>query len=340
MSDNKGDRFKKKLEKFGKKSLQTLGDTVANSHLGNTANRKLSALFSSERPPGERFYGYLLAIFIGYCLADLAILSQRDRFLPSSPPPLRVQRITQTQVKMRYDYDPIASRNPFNADGLIPEPISGGGQGEDPSNRPVLSSLPLALVGTIVHVNKAKSVATIEIKSGTSKVLAYFPNEQIENLATLLKVERKRAIFKNLSNGRYEYIEIKDDVALSLNVRARTSKGTEIKASGNQVSIPREELNEYMKNLPDLLQQATAVPNIVPGGGGRIDGFKVIDLDANSVFAKLGIKKDDVIKSVAGEPIDSPAKAMELYNRLRNDNRIQVDVERNGRVETLTFSIN
>ena len=70
------------------------------------------------------------------------------------------------------------------------------------------SQLPLTLVGTIVHVNPAKSIATIQIRGGaTPKIIPYIPNDEVENFATLVEVERYRAIFRNRANGRLEYIE-------------------------------------------------------------------------------------------------------------------------------------
>ncbi len=45
---------------------------------------------------------------------------------------------------------------------------------------------------------------------------------------------------------------------------------------------------------------------------------KSIDLNAKT---KLSLKRGDVIKSVNGEPVDSPAKAMELYNELEKSDQ-------------------
>ena len=47
---------------------------------------------------------------------------------------------------------------------------------------------------------------------------------------------------------------------------------------------------------------------------------KAQEEDENSVFQQLELKPGDVIKSVNGQPVDSPAKAMELYNELKADN--------------------
>jgi general secretion pathway protein C len=48
----------------------------------------------------------------------------------------------------------------------------------------------------------------------------------------------------------------------------------------------------------------------------------------------------DVIKAVNGEAVNSPTKAMELYNALRSENQISLVIERNGREETFRYNIN
>ncbi len=73
---------------------------------------------------------------------------------------------------------------------------------------------------------------------------------------------------------------------------------------------------------------------------GRLDGFIIADIQKGSIFEKLGIRQNDVLKSVNGESIDSPAKAMELYQALRsNAAQINLQLERDGRVENLTYTI-
>jgi general secretion pathway protein C len=81
------------------------------------------------------------------------------------------------------------------------------------------------------------------------------------------------------------------------------------------------------------------VPNIVPGSGGRVDGFRFVAIQPNSIYEKLGFKPMDVIKRVNGQEVNSPTKAMELYNALKTESRLQLTVERNGREELFKYDI-
>jgi general secretion pathway protein C len=70
-----------------------------------------------------------------------------------------------------------------------------------------------------------------------------------------------------------------------------------------------------------------------------VAGFRFVSIQPGSIYEKLGFKPDDVIKAVNGEPVNSPTKAMELYQTLKTENKIEMTVERNGRDETMTYTV-
>jgi general secretion pathway protein C len=291
---------------------------------------------AKSRAPFESVYVYLLLALIGYMIADLGILSVRDKMIITTPPPAkqRRMRIAGPPPDRNY-YGVIANRNIFNSDGLIPDPMGAkeGGQDADP----VPSALPLNLVGTLVHANPLRSVASIQLKS-KNEVDAFRVNEEIESMARVTGIERNKVVFRNLENQRLEYIEIKTESRLSFGMSGPPKAAGEImQASETEFEIKRTEIDRLTSNLGDLLQQARAIPNM---RNGRLDGFIIADIQKGSIFEKLGIKQNDVIKSVNGETIDSPAKAMELYQALRsNSSQVNLQLERDGRTENFTYTI-
>lgn len=298
---------------------------------------------SSTENPFDKHWPLVIILLIALFTADLTILFFRDSLLPTSAPPsFPLQGPAGGMFKSRTEYGPITDRNIFNSDGIIPNPLSAPeGQMYADDGPAVKSDLPLNLIGTIVHVNPAKSVATIQLRT-TSEVIPYLPNDEIANIAVLIRVERRKAIIRNLQNSRLEYIEIPEDAKLSFakaSAPVEASDGV-FKKEGDIISIKRSDLNNYLKDLPSILQQATAVPNIVPGTGGEVDGFKILGIEPGSVFNQIGLKVGDVLKGVNGEKVNSPAKAMELYNSLRNEGRIELEIERDGKITTQVFNIN
>jgi general secretion pathway protein C len=286
--------------------------------------------------PFEDSLPYIVIILLALMAGDLTVTALRSAMIPSgAAPSLRRQYIEQTLFKPITDYDDIYARNIFNSDGFIPQVQIGNGSDLD-INTARESALPLSLIGTIVHANPGKSVATIQVKGNAEKVLPYIPNDEIEGMATLIKVERKKAFIRNLSAGTLEYIQIKDENTFSFQKRP-VADGPIQKEGDNTYAITRTDLEGQMSNLPELLREARAEPVYLPGG--KLDGFRIVEILDNSLYTKLGIKNGDVIKSVDGEPVDSPAKAMELYNTLRSKNQVQLTMDRNGKSMTVTYNI-
>jgi general secretion pathway protein C len=85
--------------------------------------------------------------------------------------------------------------------------------------------------------------------------------------------------------------------------------------------------------------EVRAIPNTVPGSPGVINGFRIVDIPKNSLLSKLGVKDGDIITTVNGEALDSPAKAMEFYNNLKSNQQVQFVIERNGSTLTKTYNI-
>jgi general secretion pathway protein C len=302
-----------------------------------------SKIFSrgpKNRPPFEAFYIYILALLTGYLISDLGILFVRPGMLPTQAPPMRAApppRLVTTDINQ---YNKIKDRNVFNIDGKIPPPLtSDGSTSPEIDAPPVASQLPLKLEGTLVHANPKKSVATVTSK-GKNEAKAYIVGEEIENMARLTKIERRKIIFRNLNSQRLEYIEIPKDSMVTFGVKDPIVGNEEVQRKGDfDFTMRRSDIKKYTSDLGSILQQARMIPNIVPGSGGRVDGFKFVAIQPGSIFEKLGFKPNDVIKGVNGEAVNSPTKAMELYNALKSEGRISLSVERNGREETFKYDI-
>ncbi|MDZ4678262.1 MAG: type II secretion system protein GspC [Oligoflexia bacterium] len=290
--------------------------------------------------PFKKYMPHAAIGILALMAADLTSVNLRSLMLPKGTTTSKKSIGPVTQYKPRSNYDDILARNIFNSDGLIPDVMVAGQSSSDPGVARE-SALPLVLMGTIVHANPGKCVATVQVSGNAEKVLPYIPNDEIEGMATLMKVERKKAFIRNLQSGAYEYIQIKDEVVFAFTKKtvAVSQDGPIMKESDTNFAITRSDLDMQMNNLPELLTQARAVPNIAPGSGGKVDGFRIVDIQDNSIFRKLGINPGDVIKGVDGEALDSPAKAMELYNGLKNKSNLKLSIERNGKTETFNYNI-
>ena len=296
----------------------------------------------NSRLPVEKISVYVLLAIIAFIIADIGILVARASLYPKAPPEARPAPMGN-MMAAQPNYGPITSKNIFNSDGKIPNPMGAeGGPGEGGKApvdaAPIPSNLPIQLIGTIVHVNPERSVATVSLKSKNDQIAIKVNQVVPEPNVTITKIERTKVTFRNMATQRLEYIEMKDESKISFAAGKPVQNGEVTKLAENDFSLKRDDINRLTNNLPELLQQARAVPRMGPTG--QIECFSMADIAAGSIYERLGLKRGDCIKSVNGERIDSPAKAMELYNALRaNASTINLGIERSGRDEHFNYNI-
>lgn len=291
-------------------------------------------------PSGKHWsstYAPLLFILLASLLtADLAILYARQYLIPSSSPTTRPPSYQGSVFPDRSQYEVIVSRNLFSGDNIIPDPVKGEGVDPQQEMAPVLSSLPLGLIGTLVHSNPEKSLAAVESKT-KNQVISYSIKQNIEGVAILEKIERGKIIFRNSANGRLEYIELPQTGKLAFE-SAKPSDGGAIKAvAEGQYEINKVELDKVLNNISSVVQEATSVPARRPGTG-EVYGFRILSVQPTSILSQL-VKPMDVITAANGSPVTSIPQAMELYNSLKNQSRVCITVERDGRLKENCYTI-
>jgi general secretion pathway protein C len=97
----------------------------------------------------------------------------------------------------------------------------------------------------------------------------------------------------------------------------------------NHYTVEREQLAAQMRT-PDFLRQATIIPS-------KSGGFQVQQLQAGSLYEKLGLRAGDVIKAVNGQPVNSAEDAMRLYQQIPNIGAVQLEITRGGKPENLYY---
>lgn len=286
---------------------------------------------------------YSTLIFLGFAIADLVILSVRGYLLPKEISKTSPRRPPNSPVMSRDFFQPIIVRNGFSSVGEIPPEILPKGVEAAPKNEdPVPSNLPLNLIGTLVHSNPLKSIAAIELKS-KNQISSYSPGKEIEGLAKIEKVERGKVILRNLSSDRLEFIEMKDANKVTFDTKPKTIAGdgkeSIIQKSGdNRFELKRSDLEEKLKDISSILMQARAVPAKRPGSGETY-GFRLLEIQPDSIYTQLGLQVMDVITGVNGTPVTTQQQALEMYQTLRNSPNIKITVERGGKSEELSYTV-
>ncbi len=212
----------------------------------------------------------------------------------------------------------------------------------DMNAAPVRSSLRLKLLGTLVSDSMPTwSVASIQ-DLVTLKTATYMPDDMLQN-AKVLEIERERVII--LNNNRKEFIDASGEAgpppamipAPKVEAGPPVAMGTGIKKLGdNDYEIPRAEIDKTLANLNDVAMQARIVPAFKDGVA---QGFKLFSIRPDSIYSKIGIQNGDVIKRINGFDLNSPEKALEIYSKLKESTRIDIEYERNGGSQRSTYNV-
>ena len=95
-------------------------------------------------------------------------------------------------------------------------------------------------------------------------------------------------------------------------------------------------LDEQLQDLSQLGMEARIVPNY---RNGKYEGFKLVGVRPNSLYRALGIRSGDIVKRINGVEINSPNKAIRLFEQFRTASSIQLDTERRGKAKAFTYNI-
>jgi general secretion pathway protein C len=102
-------------------------------------------------------------------------------------------------------------------------------------------------------------------------------------------------------------------------------------------NLSRSELQQKVfKNMDTALQGMRAGPYRVDG---KVEGYKIFRIRPYNILYKLGARPGDIIKRVNGHPINSTEKLYQLWESVKTDSRITVDLERNRQQLNYEFNI-
>ena len=226
----------------------------------------------------------------------------------------------------------------------VPLPKPSSGPAEEPEQHrtgwnpvPVRSSLRGALVGTAIADPRKYSLCQIT-NPDLNETQVYGIGDKYQG-ARIYAVEKERVLLDN--NGNNEYID-NSAAAPNLGIAPIPQPGQPQASDGvrqlseNQYVVAKSEINNALTNLSDLATKARIVPSF---RNGVANGFKLFSIVPDSLYAKIGIQNGDVIRRINGYEMNSPDKALEIYQKLRDANRVEIEIERRGETLRKSYSI-
>jgi type II secretory pathway component PulC len=95
-------------------------------------------------------------------------------------------------------------------------------------------------------------------------------------------------------------------------------------------------LDERLKDIASILTQARAVKIQNPDG---TLAFKMTEMDPQGIFPYLGLQDQDIITSINGKPIYDLNEVMGLFARIKNMDKLQLGIKREGSESMLDYNI-
>jgi membrane-associated protease RseP (regulator of RpoE activity) len=162
------------------------------------------------------------------------------------------------------------------------------------------------------------------------------PCNRLMGFAVIKRIEEQRIVFFNERDRRYEYLAMADGfvpVTPSRQIMAPSSPsgdklgGTLRKTGPNSYEIEAKDFDATMGNLAMIASQARIVPAFEDG---KSIGFKLFNIAPNSIYAKMGMQDGDIITKINGYELNSPDKALELYQMRSTAKQLNIDYKRGG----------
>jgi general secretion pathway protein C len=230
----------------------------------------------------------------------LASLAMTGAHRHSAPPSFAPAAVDDSPSRVVLERNVLGLENPLPKTGAGPEPASWKLLGVFSGQRPM-------------------ALLLIEGKSKAIKV-----GDQVTGWV-LESVSATSAIFRNGSQERV------------LNIFKEAPPANLAAGTKNKVSLEKTEITPILKDPGVLLQQALFKPALE---GGKTVGYRIDNVQDNSILKRIGIQNNDIIVRINGEQIDGPAKMMQLFSGLQSAQAVNMDIKRKGELLSLVIELN
>ncbi len=221
---------------------------------------------------------------------------------------------------------------------LPPDPASlsatGSGAPPPPPRVPLNLASKLKLLGVVMGDHEGVSAIVEELSSKRQLFLRL--HDYIPDIGEISEIRRDGMVVRQ--GDQQELLELaasqieKPPAAPA----AAASTVPPVSANPTRTVLDRRVVEQAMDDLPKLLSQARAVPHLV---NGAMNGFRLDYIAPSSFYEKIGLKYGDILQQVNGVEIRDPSTILTLFQQLRNERAVKLDVLRNNQRTTMNFEI-
>jgi general secretion pathway protein C len=206
------------------------------------------------------------------------------------------------------------------------------GDGKAPSSGPaaaVAETLNYKLIGTI----EGESFAGAVLEDPTGQAF-YRIHQKLSDGCQIVKVMHNRITMRR-ADGTTAELQVADDTKI-VNVSKPAAGPGVRKLSEGKFAVDQREVAASTENMNQLLTQARAMPYIEQG---KTVGFRISEIVPGSLYEKIGLQNGDVIQKINSQDVDDPGKFFQLYQGLKEERSISIDLVRGGQRQSLSYEI-
>jgi len=277
-----------------------------------------------------------LAVLGGIIAGSLAgqvvdLLLSREEALPLRPV---IAQPAGRQLQ-EADFQVILDRNLFDS-----QAVGQASERVDLSSQQVVAQNPtasaprgeLTLIGTVVAGESSLAL----IQQG-SKAAVYRLQQELAPGTVLIEVGRQMAAVRE-GGVRRELLLKPRKESRARQLRRGTSpnlaQGDVVALGENRWQVSKAAADNARANLNTLLQTARMVPQLQ---NGKTIGFRLVELDRGSLLEQIGLRVGDLVVEINQVELNSPEKALQIFQQVREASNISVGLVRNGKKETFEY---
>jgi type II secretion system protein C len=252
----------------------------------------------------------------------------------------KLERVPERQVSQfaRLGFDSSILLSPlFSIYESVPDVSSDGDEEVAITRSPLLKKFELT---GVILLGGNKSMAFIR-KAGERESKVYRIGDKLEN-AEITKIERDRIYVHDGTKTIvipmwYKYMEkslVKDDTPVR-NTPATDDKYTASKQVKKVMSRSEVE-NKVFQRVNQILTQVAISPYMV---NGQMEGLRLMRVPNDNIVYELGGRSGDIVRRVNGHEVNQIDQMYKLWENIKDDSFISVDLERNNQIYNYSFEI-
>ena len=213
-----------------------------------------------------------------------------------------------------------------------------------------------ALVGTITSSDPDAARAILWAE-GMREPKMFRLRQEVEPGVTLVKIDRDAAwLLRGQAREKLDLLPVGSKVRIAAPPAApgaalgagapalaaalpQSAAGTDLKVTRigeNTFSMDEAGLNQLTGNFNQFMTQVRLIPYFE---GNKNSAYRLAAIRPRTAFEKLGFAGGDVIQAINGVDLTSPERMFTIFQNLKDEKRVAVNVLRQGKKTTLTYEI-